>query len=346
MEEELNQNVEKKSVWKDFKFYYFLIDIALYLILILLFFAPSFILESGEESFEITYSNLIFGVNISKSLSLSTDVTALLTLIFCVLSLLFLLIGFFLKGKIRKVFFYLSVINLILSIISNILITYIFNSINENIGELSVISAMCLISIGCPIISLILTCLVLGDEVKFKTREIAEIAMLVALAIVLDKLKIQVGQSGGSINFSALPLMIIGIRYGFFKGVFASSIIFGIITNLLDGYGIACYPFDYLIAFAGYPLCGAILKLFKKSSLDDVIKYILSFIIGGLLMFVVRMSGSTMSSMILWEYELVPALSYNVLYIAPSALCSTILAIILSPVIFNINKRFPVKKEE
>lgn len=339
----MEEKEEKKSIFKDNKFYYFLVDIILYLILALLLFAPSFYFEANDVVSEITYGTLIFGGSFGENLTHGPNFVALAAFILIALSGVTLIIAFFTKGKVRKGFFYISIVSLLLSIIANILITYLFNAIHGDLGELSVIVPMCILSIGCPVISFSLSLLIFGEEVKFKTRDISEIAMLVALAIVLDKLKIQIGATGGSFNFAAVPLMIIGIRHGYLKGLFASSIVFGLITNLLDGYGIACYPFDYLIAFAGYPICGLVLKAFKKSELDETIKYIFSFLIGGILMFVIRMIGSTMSSMILWEYDLLPALSYNVLYIGPSALGATILAIVLSPVITTVNKRFPVK---
>ena len=55
---------------------------------------------------------------------------------------------------------------------------------------------------------------------KFSVRDIAEIAVLCALAVVLDKFgKIPIGSTGGSINISTVPLFIIAFRHGWFKGL-------------------------------------------------------------------------------------------------------------------------------
>ena len=100
------------------------------------------------------------------------------------------------------------------------------------------------------------------DLFKFSIRDITEIAVMVALAIILDKfVKIQVGATGGSINIATVPLFIIAFRHGWFKGLIASGILFGIVTNLLDGYGINTYPFEYLIAFGSIEIAGLFGKM-------------------------------------------------------------------------------------
>ena len=68
----------------------------------------------------------------------------------------------------------------------------------------------------------------------FSVRDIAEIAILVALALGLDKLKISVGATGGSVNFAMFPLFVIALRHGPFKGFIAGGIVYGLISCLLD----------------------------------------------------------------------------------------------------------------
>ena len=70
----------------------------------------------------------------------------------------------------------------------------------------------------------------------FTVKDIAEITIFSALAIVLDRLiKIPVGITGGSINISLVPLYVIALRHGWFKSFIAGSIIYGLITCLFDG---------------------------------------------------------------------------------------------------------------
>ena len=94
-------------------------------------------------------------------------------------------------------------------------------------------------------------------------KEMVEIALLVSLAIVLDLdgLKISLGSNGGSIGFTMLPLFILGYRHGFLKSLVGVGLIYGLTTNLLDGWGIIYYPFDYFVA---YGISIAVSSLFSK----------------------------------------------------------------------------------
>ena len=95
----------------------------------------------------------------------------------------------------------------------------------------------------------------------FDVRDMVEIAMLCALAIVLDRfLKIPLGPTGGSLNLSMVPIFFINLRHGWFKGFVAGGLIYGLITCLLDGYGMACYPLEYFMA--GPILCFSVMVTF------------------------------------------------------------------------------------
>ena len=67
------------------------------------------------------------------------------------------------------------------------------------------------------IVSLFLMCLCLIRELmnqtKFKTSEIVEFGVLIALAVILDKLPIfDLTVGAGSVNLSGIPLMILAVR--------------------------------------------------------------------------------------------------------------------------------------
>ena len=99
------------------------------------------------------------------------------------------------------------------------------------------------------------------QKVLFSVRDICEIALLCSLAIVLGFFcEIKVGQNGGSIGFSMIPLLFICYRHGVLKGFIASAIIYGFASCLYDGYGLHCYPFDYFLAYGSL----AIVSLFYK----------------------------------------------------------------------------------
>ena len=176
----------------------------------------------------------------------------------------------------------------------------------------------------------------------FNVHDIVEIAMLVALSIVLDQfLKIRIGSTGGSINLSSLPLLIISFRHGPFKGFIGAGIVFGFITCLLDGYGLITYPLEYLVSFGIMGILGFFSHFIQKSIEDNnkskiVLSYVL--LLGSVcIMFLVRLFAASLDSVLLWDYEWGPALIYNLTYVGPSLLISTVIFSLLLPVIVRIN---------
>ena len=104
-------------------------------------------------------------------------------------------------------------------------------------------------------------------------KEMVEMALLISLAVVLDLdgLKISLGANGGSIGFTMLPLFILAFRHGFIKSVIGIGIIYGLVTNLLDGWGLVYYPFDYFVAYGlSIPLVGLFSRyVFNKRAAKD-----------------------------------------------------------------------------
>ena len=184
------------------------------------------------------------------------------------------------------------------------------------------------------------------DLFKFSIRDITEIAVMVALAIILDKfVKIQVGATGGSINIATVPLFIIAFRHGWFKGLIASGILFGIVTNLLDGYGINTYPFEYLIAFGSIAIAGLFGKMIFNNFKSEKFAYkSLSFVFliaSVTIHFVIRLLFATFDSMLFYEVDFAGGISYNLSYIGPSCLAVLVVLIALLPAIHSINTLYP-----
>ncbi len=293
-------------------------------------------------------SNLIY------SFTSKVDVLSYLFIIFLFLGLIFFIITYLLKeSKIQKIFNYLSIFSYLLSILMFVLIPLLFPYINNlnnysSFKDLTVEKIFYLEIIILILINLIISSSFIKKEKRlFSIYDISEMAVLVALALVLDKIKIPVGETGGSINLSALPLMIYSYRRGAWKGLIASSLVFGLISNIFDGYGIITYPFDYLIAFSGYSLIGLYVVLFKKLMSKDDKHYLIylnvSIILGGVSAFLTRMIGSSISSILLYGLDLKGALIYNIAYIPLSVASSTLGLCLLSYPLSYINKKFPVK---
>lgn len=178
-------------------------------------------------------------------------------------------------------------------------------------------------------------------------REIVEEGVLISLAFVLNFIKIPVGPTGGSINFQMLPLMIIALRHGPQHGFIAGGIIYGLLTCLTDGYGFACYPFDYLIGFGSVAVMGFFRKfIFSKEQNTYNFKGIIFILIAGLLSTVVRYIGSNVSSIVVYGYTLKAALEYNAFYIPLSGLVATLAFIAIYGPLIKINKRYPIVREQ
>ena len=192
---------------------------------------------------------------------------------------------------------------------------------------------------------------------KYTIQEICETAILVALAVVLDQFgKIQIQANGGSISFSALPLFIIAIRYGAFKGFIASGFIFGFLTCLLDGYGFQTFPFDYLIALSGYGLVGTFYNFAKRfyQNVEDervfkrkqFVFSLIAVILAGIPVMLIRYIGHMIDGALIYNYGFIDNLIYQSTYV-PGAVWVSIagMCVLLEPIII-INRIFPVKEKK
>lgn len=178
----------------------------------------------------------------------------------------------------------------------------------------------------------------------FDVRDMVEIAMLCALAIVLDRfLKIPLGPTGGSLNLSMVPIFFINLRHGWFKGFVAGGLIYGLITCLLDGYGMACYPLDYLVAFGASGVLGVFARYINNnfdSKKGIVISHLL--VIACVAVWAtIRFFAASIDSVILYEYTWEAAFIYNLTYVYFSAIAVAVVTCGLLYLIVKLNKMYP-----
>jgi thiamine transporter len=182
------------------------------------------------------------------------------------------------------------------------------------------------------------------EKVPVTIEDMAEEAMLVALAFGLNFLKIPVGATGGSINLQMLPLMVIALRRGPARGFVAGGLVFGLLTCFTDGYGFVTYPFDYLIGFGSVAVMGFFGKaVLKPGQKNYSLKGEILILVAGILTTLVRFTGSTASSMIVYSYTFVEAVAYNALYIPVSGAVATIALMALYGPLCRVNSAFPVQ---
>ena len=177
------------------------------------------------------------------------------------------------------------------------------------------------------------------------TREIAENGVLIAAAFILNIIKIPLAPGAGSVNFQMLPLFIIALRHGPARGLVCGGIIYGLLTCLTDGYGFACYPFDYLIGFGGVMVMGFFrnLILSKDQQWYNVKGEIFLFISAFIATFI-RFAGSTASSMVIYKLDFASALAYNAIYIPVSGLISIAVIMAAYGPLAKIHHQYPVNK--
>ena len=103
---------------------------------------------------------------------------------------------------------------------------------------------------------------------KVNTRVLAEVAVSVALAYVLNLIIVYHLPQGGSITLgSMVPILLIALRRGTRIGVFAGAV-FGLVQLFLGGYWFTLVQvlLDYPVAFACLGLAG----FFRKSPMVGV----------------------------------------------------------------------------
>lgn len=301
-----------------------------------------------DSTYEIIF-NQSDGI-LSFPLFLNFDILSYIVLILLILGFVIFSVNLLINHEFtNKILNIISIILYLLSLVFFILIPLLFSYIHSlnNLETFKDVSVNQFIFILYIILIVILTLFPISylntNSKLFSINDIVELSIMVALALILDKIKISIGSTGGSINLSALPLIIFSIRKGFIKGLFASSIVFAFISNIFDGYGLVCLPFDYVIAFSGYAFSGLFYSLFKKYMINDkktLLFLNLSMILGCLVSFITRMFGSSLSSIFLYEYSVKAALIYNLAYISLSILSSLIGCILLSYPLMNINKKY------
>lgn len=364
--------------------------IATLLILIIPFGSVSFALNKGAvgnipATTLVSFYNVLFGsitIDGTAFNLVNTRIVFIVTLVVLILSVATMFLGWFFAKKNKKLSFslygvtFLFVIGVFFALTLSGFYAFSIDSLSTEIYGVDGSSTTTAFGVCAVIAGLGMMFASLSRMFEFKKytiREMSETAILIALAVVLDKFaRIPIQANGGSINFSAIPLFIIAVRYGGFKGFIASSFIFGFITCLIDGYGLQTYPFDYFVALSGYSIVGifynAVNNYYAKKKLElrlanngenvtsdnpfvvkENIFKVVAIILGGFFAMVVRYCGHMISGAILYQpITFVDNFIYQSTYVPVSVWISVAGMLILYKPIELINRVFPVinKKEE
>jgi len=156
-----------------------------------------------------------------------------------------------------------------------------------------------------------------------KTRILAEVSVTVALAVVLNQIRIFHLPQGGSITLgSMVPVLLIAFRHGALVGV-NTGIVFGLVQMVIEGY--IYYPvqiiLDYPLAFGALGLAGFFKKYPTIGVLVALTSRFLSHFISGVVFFA-EYAPKEMSPII---YSII----YNGSYMLPEMVISGILIYLL-----------------
>ena len=327
----------------------------LFIVLMIVFLTASLVTLSfvGGSNVSITGLEAVFGSGVELTNNGTISAIILSSFISLIASILFFIAGFILhifnKETLRKVFYICSIVAILYffgsTICANQYYIYLANVENATMSPV-----FCGFSIFCVFLIVLMLITTFKVKIVYSIQEICETAILVALAVVLDKFaRIPIQANGGSISFAPIPLFIIAIRWGGVKGFIASSFIFGLITCFIDGYGLQTYPFDYFLALSGYGLVGTFVNLFAKFNKDDnkgkqFGLMVAGIVVGGVCATVIRYIGHMVSAEILYQpITLLDNFIYQSTYVPASMGIAIGGMIVLAAPLMVINRVFKVK---
>ena len=174
-----------------------------------------------------------------------------------------------------------------------------------------------------------------STKARLYTRMLCEGAIMVALALVLNQLKIFRLPNGGSITLEMLPIFFYAVRWGVGPGLLA-GFAFGLLQMFIDGavaWGWQSLLLDYLVAFTPLGRAGLFKGkdwgIFAGTVLGSVVRFIVHFISGITIYAIVaptELFNMTFTSP--WMYSL----AYNGSYMAiDMALCLVVFGLLYKP---------------
>ncbi len=168
---------------------------------------------------------------------------------------------------------------------------------------------------------------------RLSTRQITEIAVLIAMATALELLSTVMPRQpqGGSISISLLPILVLTYRHGLKLGIL-SGIVFGLINWMIAGFVIYVHWFegvlDYLVAYGVAGFAALVFKMNKES----IVYFTIGAVVAGVLRYFVHfLSGILIFDVFapddqaVWFYSL----AYNGAYMIPTIILLGILAAVI-----------------
>ncbi len=295
-----------------------------------------------KDYFNVNLIDAFKGSNASKVWNWT-----IIVLLACVaLAVILVVAGRFLKGKVADGLKVGSTLSFVVAICMVFVAKEAFNSnmcyVIENYNGLEAAWGLP-VSIAFLTLAAVVAMSTTESAKNTTTRSIAEDGMLIALAFVLNFIKLFAMPTGGSVNFQMLPLFIIALRRGPARGLIAGGLVYGLLTCITDGWGLYTFPFDYFIGFGSVAVVGFFRSLILNEKTGYNLKGEIFIFVACMLATVVRFIGGTTSSMVLYGYDFNAAALYNVGYVFISGLISTVVLMALYGPLVRVNNMFPAK---
>ena len=157
---------------------------------------------------------------------------------------------------------------------------------------------------------------------KNSTLIVCEGAVMVAMAVVLNFLKVDLGPQGGSVNLVFIPLTVYALRRGPAWGI-AAGVIFGTIKCLIGGgisYGWQSLLLDYSVAFGLVGLAGLFPRRPVVGAVVGALGCLASFVLSGALIWGMYMPE------VFWNLPMTNVWVYSLLYNGSFVACNGILS--------------------
>lgn len=242
-------------------------------------------------------------------------------------------------SKYVKVFKGMSSLFLIISAVLVICIPQLIDP-SGSIYKSVELSTFAYFAIGLFIVSGILLFMSEYADSQYSVSEIAETSMLLAMAVIFQYIKIY-STEFGSINLQIVPLALIALRCKPSRSFLATGVVFGMITCLLDGYGLYTYPLEYLIAFGSISILSYFRRYVYRAGKPTAIGFaVIPSII--MLSTIVRYFMCCADAVIFWEYSWTAAFAGAALPVFISGLFAAVtMELLYIKPLFLINKLFP-----
>lgn len=169
-----------------------------------------------------------------------------------------------------------------------------------------------------------------------RTRVLVEIGLVIALAAVLNMLKVWRMPQGGTVSLAMLPLFVLAIRRGPAVGI-AAGAIYGVLDFFIDPYPPvhwAQYILDYPLAYAACGLAGVVRPLWRRFSTRPGVA--MAAAAGGIILgSLARYAAHVASGVVFFaEYAGGPVLAYSLgynVYVLISAVACIVAALLILP---------------